>query len=72
MNHLFNKLDESLLEKFETCFKTSVNEKEALNKAVSLIKKCQKNSIIFDLDEIIELAESYDFDISDIEMVLDN
>lgn len=70
MDYLFNKLDESILEKFEILFKNSTTTKEALNGALKLIDQCQSNGIIFDLDEIIEVAESYDFDISDIETIL--
>lgn len=70
MDYLFNKLDESILEKFEILFKNSTTNKEALNGALKLIDQCQSNGIIFDLDEIIEVAESYDFDISDIETIL--
>ena len=69
---MFSTYDVSIMEKFETIFDTAENEKDAKQRAVTYyLNLTEDGDIDLDVQEIIETAESYGFDFSNFEELID-
>jgi hypothetical protein len=66
MKELFMSTTEKYIENFEIIFDRAKNEKTAMSNAVDYyLTVTEDDEVDLDVDEIIEIAESYGFDFSD-------
>lgn len=70
MNNLFNQYDGELIEKFEIIFDRAKNEKMAKENAVEYFLTLQEEGHEVDIEEIIDTAESYGYDLTDFETLI--
>jgi hypothetical protein len=72
MQNLFTTYDLEAMEKFEIIFDRAPNEKTAKQNAVSYYKSLMDENEEADIDEIIDLAESYGYDFDDFESLIES
>jgi hypothetical protein len=72
MQNLFATYDLKVMEKFEIIFDRAPNEKTAKQNAVSYYKSIIDENEEADIDEIIDLAESYGYDFDDFETLVES
>lgn len=70
MNNLFNQYDGELIEKFEIIFDRAKSEKMAKENAVEYFLSLQEEGHEVDIEEIIDTAESYGYDLTDFETLI--
>jgi len=70
MNNLFNQYDGELIEKFEIIFDRAKSEKMAKENAVEYFLTLQEEGHEVDIEEIIDTAESYGYDLTDFETLI--
>lgn len=66
MYNLFNQHDEQIMENFEIIFDRAKNDSFAISNALDYYELLSEQDITVDIDEVIDLAETYGFDISSI------
>lgn len=72
MKELFMNTTEKYIENFEIIFDRAKNEKTAMSNAIDYyLTVTEDDEVDLDVDEIIEIAESYGFDFSDFEEQLE-
>lgn len=74
MNELFKEDNtEQYMEKFEIIFDRAKNENMAKSNAVDFyLTLIEDHGLSLDIEEIINLAESYGYDLSDFEEMIEN
>jgi hypothetical protein len=72
MQNLFTTYDLEAMEKFEIIFDRATNEKTAKQNAVSYYKSLIDENEEADIDEIIDLAESYGYNFDDFETLVES
>jgi hypothetical protein len=70
MNNLFNQYDGELIENFELIFDRAKSEKIARENAVEYFLTLREEGKEADIEEIIDSAESYGYDLSDFETLI--
>lgn len=72
MKELFTQTTEQYLERFEIIFDKAKSEKMAKSNAVDYyLTLVEDEGISLETEEIIDLAESYGYDLSDLEELLE-
>jgi hypothetical protein len=73
MKELFTQTTEQYLERFEIIFDKAKSEKMAKSNAVDYyLTLVEDEGVSLETEEIIDLAESYGYDLSDFEELLEN
>ena len=72
MQNLFATYDLEVMEKFEIIFDRASNEKTAKQNAVSYYKSLIDENEEAEIDEIIDLAESYGYNFDDFETLVES
>ena len=71
MENIFTKPTEQYLERFEIIFDRAKTEKAAKSNAVDYyLTLVEDEDITLDVEEVIELAEMYGYDLSDFEQLI--
>lgn len=71
MLKLFKEHDEEIIQNFELIFDRASNEKTAKQNCVDYYKSLLEDDVEVDIEEIIDLAESYGFDFDDFSTLLE-
>lgn len=72
INNLFTNHDEQIFQNFEILFDRATNEKIAKQNCLDYYMSLIEDDVEVDIDEIINLAESYGFDFDDFENLVKN
>lgn len=72
MQKLFKNYDETVIEKFEIIFDRAKSEKEAINNAIEYYLILQESETEVDIDEIIDAASNFGYDLENLESLIQN